>query len=203
MIKFITLGPVGSNHQLVVERYVQFQGLEGKASIEFFKTFAEGSARILDGSADFMLQCAVHPETVDTVARYSQGLYVIDTFISPSRDLAVIRDRRAPPPTSIALMNPTRDYTDPARWGEVVSMPTVVAVAQGLREGRFARGLTYASVAAEDPERFEVEEFIGSVDDAWIVYGRERVSGGKLLAWPGSPASKIFAHLRGSAVEVA
>jgi hypothetical protein len=37
-----------------------------------------------------------------------------------------------------------------------------------------------------------VTQFIGTVDDAWIVYGRTRVTGGKLLAWRDSPARRLY-----------
>jgi hypothetical protein len=89
-------------------------------------------------------------------------------------------------------MDPTRDYTDVSRWESVVSEITVVAVANGLREGKYDAGLTYVTVASEEPERFVIDEFIGSVDDAWVVYGRTRVTDGELVAWPDSPAAKLF-----------
>jgi len=192
MIRFVTLGPAGSNHQFVAERYLAFHDLGRRASISFFTTFAEGAAAVLEGRADYMIQCAVHPATVATVAQYKNGLYVVDTFISRSRDLAIVRNRAATAPKTLALMDPTRDYTDVSRWEKTISEVTVVAVADGLREGKYEAGLTYVSVAADEPERFIVDEFIGSVDDAWVVYGRTRVSGGDLVAWPDSPAARLF-----------
>lgn len=195
MLEFVTLGPIGSNHQFVTERYLGLQGLAASATIQFVDDFAQGAARVLDGRADFMVQCAVHPATSATVARYRDGLYVVDTFISSSRDLAVVRDRQVAKPKTLALMAPTLGYVEPGCWGEVVLMPTVAAVADGLRAGRIERGLTYASLADELPRRFVVEAFIGSVDDAWIVYGRERVSGGGMVAWPGSPATGLYRRL--------
>lgn len=194
LLQFVTLGPVGSNHQFVLERYLSFQGLAAGTSVQYIDDFAEGAARVLDGRADFMLQCAVHPATPATVARFRDGLYVVDTFISSSRDLAVLRDRRAGEPRTLALMAPTLGYVEPGRWGEIVPMPSVAAVAEGMRAGRIARGLTYASLADEQPGRFEVEAFIGSVDDAWIVYGRERAGGRGIVAWPGSPAAALYRH---------
>jgi hypothetical protein len=196
VLEFVTLGPEGSNHQLVTRRYLRLHGLQGRASIGLAGDFEEAAARVLDRRCDFLVQCAVHPATMATVARYRDGLYVVDTFISPSRDLAVIRDRRVAEPRGLALMAPTEGYVRPGRWGEVIHMPTVMAVADGLRDGSVARGLTYAFLADEEPWRFVVDEFIGSVDDAWIVYGRERVSDGAVVAWPRSPAATMYRRLQ-------
>ena len=67
-----------------------------------------------------------------------------------------------------------------------------MTVAEGLLEGRFDRGITALSVADDHPGRFRVEEELGTVDDPWIVYGRERVSSGDVVVWPESPASQLY-----------
>lgn len=195
MLKFVTLGPPGNNHQFVTERYLRLHGLAASAGLQFVDDFQEGASQVLDARADFMVQCAVHPATAATVARYRDGLHVVDTFISSSQDLAVLRDRQVARPTTLALMAPTLGYVEPGRWGEVVLLPTVAAVAEGLRAGRIERGLTYVSLAHAHPERFVVEAFIGSVDDAWIVYGRERVNAEGIVAWPGGPAAGLYRRL--------
>jgi hypothetical protein len=41
-----------------------------------------------------------------------------------------------------------------------------------------------------------VENVIGSPDDAWIVYGRERVAGDHIVADKTSPVAAQFAALR-------
>jgi len=33
---------------------------------------------------------------------------------------------------------------------------------------------------------------LGSVDDPWIVYGRAQVRGDAILAWPDSPAGRLY-----------
>lgn len=192
MIKFVTLGPAGSNHEFVTERYLAFHGLKGRATIDFFRTFDEGAHQVLNHQADYMIQCAVHPETVSTVDKYMQGLYVVDTFISHSQHLAIVRNKAVANPRTLAVMDPTKGYTDVSKWDSLVSMSTVVAVGEALREGIHDVGLTYTYVAEREPDRFVIDEFIGSVDDAWIVYGRTRVTDGSLLAWPDSPAASLF-----------
>ena len=191
-MKFITLGPAGSNHEYVTRNYLAFHRIGDKASVDLAVDFEQGAKAVLGGQADFLVQCAVHPATMATVAKYLEGLFVVDTFISPSQDLAIIRRRGAPRSDTLAVMEPTLDYTDATRWGRIEYVATVAEVSKGLVSGRYDAGLGFVAVAEAHPELLEIDEFIGTVDDAWIVYGRTKVSGGQLLAWPDSPAASIF-----------
>ena len=191
-MKFITLGPSGSNHEYVTRNYLAFHHLGDKASVDLAVDFEQGAKAVLNGKADFLVQCAVHPATMATVAKYLSGLFVVDTFISPSQDLAIIRRKAAPRSATLAVMEPTLDYTDASRWDKIEYVATVAEVSKGLVEGAYDVGLGFVSVAREHPDLLEIDEFIGTVDDAWIVYGRTKVSGGQLLAWPDSPAAAIF-----------
>ncbi|MBS0339304.1 MAG: hypothetical protein JSS56_02185 [Proteobacteria bacterium] len=191
-MKFIALGPRGSNHEFVTRHYLEFHGLAERATLDLVNDFEEGARRVLAHQADFMVQCAVHPATMATVAKYLQGLYVVDTFISPSQDLAILQRVDAPAPRTLAVMLPTLCYTDPARWENLTFVDTVAQVSQGLLDGRYEAGLGYASTAEQNPETLRIAEFIGTVDDAWIVYGRTRVSDNRLLAWRDSPAAVLY-----------
>jgi hypothetical protein len=191
-MKFITLGPPGSNHEYVMRNYLAFHGIADKSTIELAVDFEAGAQAVLRGDADFLLQCAVHPATMATVAKYLDGLFVVDTFIAPSQDLAVIRRRNVPRSTTLAVMRPTLDYTDASRWKDIAYVDTVSEVTEGLISGKYDAGLGFVSAAKAHPERLEVDEFIGTVDDAWIVYGREKVSNGQLLSWRESPAAALY-----------
>jgi hypothetical protein len=192
LIKFVTLGPAGSNHEYVTRRYLAFHGIAEKSGIDFVSSFDDGAAMVLAGAADFMIQCAVHPATVATVAKYLNGLFVVDTFISPSQDLAVIKRNDADNPRTLAAMSPTIDYTDASKWDNIQLVDTVAAVSKGLVDGTYAAGLGYVSFAEKYPDVLSIVEFIGTVDDAWIVYGRTKVCDGGISAWPDSPAAAIF-----------
>jgi hypothetical protein len=191
-MKFVTLGPSGSNHEYVLRNYLAFHGIAHKARIDLALDFEAGAQAVLDGDADFLLQVAVHPATMATVAKYLRGLFVIDTFIAASQDLAVIRRRHAPKSSTLAVMRPTLDYTNAERWENIEYVDTVAAVTQGLIDGKYDAGLGFVSAAQAHPEMLEIEEFIGTVDDAWIVYGRTKVSSGNLLAWRDSPAAALY-----------
>lgn len=191
-MKFITLGPTGSNHEYVTLKYLDFHRLEGRAELELAIDFDAAAQAVLSGSADFMVQCAVHPSCMATMAKFFKGLYAIDTFISPSQELAVVERRIDKPSKSLAVMLPTLDYIDRSRWEKIELVTTVAEVTKGLVDGTYDAGVAYASVVWKYPEALRIVQQIGTVDDVWIVYGRQRTSAGRMLAWSGSPAAKLF-----------
>lgn len=191
-MRFITLGPSGSNHEYVLHRYLDFHGIREYATVDLALDFDQGAQAVLDHRSDFLLQCAVHPATMATVARFFEGLYVIDTFISPSQDLAIIQRRGTEPSRSLAVMRPTLDYVDASQWDHIELVDTVADVTAGLADGTYAAGLGYAAIAQKHPDRLQVTQFVGTVDDAWIVYGRTRVGGVGLVAWRDSPAAACY-----------
>ena len=189
---FVTLGPEGTNHQLVTERYLAFHGLE--AAIVLVEDFFEGLAMMARGAADHMVQVAVHPDCADVVARahFDHGIHVIDTFIAPSRELAILTRREVDHPRTLALQPATRGYADISAWPEYISAPSVMRVAEGLLEGRYDSGLTTLDLAEAHPGRFRVDQRIGTVDDPWLVFGKARVAGTGLVAWADSPGAKAM-----------
>lgn len=191
-MRFITLGPAGSNHEFVTRRYLDFHGLRERAALDLAANFDRCTEAVLHGHADYMVQCAVHPATVSTVAKFFAGLHLIDTFISPSQDLAVLERRDAGKPAALAVMAPTLPYIDRSRWQRVELVETVAEVTRGVIDGRYAAGLGYAAAADAHPERLRIAQFIGTVDDAWLVYGRTRLTGGRLSAWADGPAAQLY-----------
>lgn len=192
-MRFVTLGPHGSNHEYVLKRYLRHHQLV--AQIDLVLDFHDGASRLIDNAADFMLQVAVHPQTATVLATYRHSIFVIDTFISGSQDMAVVCRRGIDKPRTLGLQPATRDYVDATRFESLVPAISVASVAQGLMEGKFDAGITSASLAEEMPDRFRIDEFIGTVDDAWIVYGRKPVSRGELVSCRTSPAAAVYAEM--------
>ena len=95
-------------------------------------------------------------------------------------------------PKSLGLQPATKAYLDTDRWERLVPEVSIMTVAEGLLDGRFDSGVTALSLADEHPGRFRIDEELGTVDDPWIVYGRERASDGGVVAWPDSPAARLF-----------
>ena len=147
-----------------------------------------------DGRADFMVQVAVHPDCADVVskAHFDYGIRIIDTFISPSRELAILTRAEVAEPRTLALQPATRGYADISAWPEHVPVSSIMRIAEGLLERRYDSGLTTLEFAERHPGRFRVDVAIGTVDDPWLVFGAERVSTGGLVAWPESPGSRQF-----------
>jgi hypothetical protein len=53
--------------------------------------------------------------------------------------------------------------------------------------GELDSGLVYLDYTQKYPDRFRIEQVIGSPDDAWIVYGLTRTYKEGVQAWPDSP----------------
>jgi hypothetical protein len=194
-MRFVTLGPSGSNHQFVLTRYLSFHGISAQSQVGLFLDFHEGAQDLIDGRSDFMLQVAVHPETAAIVATYRRSLFVIDTFISGSQDMALICRRDVAHPRSLALQPATRDYVDTSRFQTLIPEVSVASIAQGLIDGRLEAGITSAHLALDMPDRFRIDDHIGTVDDAWIVYGRAPLTNGSLLADRKGPAASLYASM--------
>ncbi|MDP6708376.1 MAG: hypothetical protein QF893_18690 [Alphaproteobacteria bacterium] len=193
MLTFATLGPSGSNHELVTRAYLRFHGLDDE-EIVLVESFAKALALMAAGEVAHEIQVAVHPETTETVARahFRHGIHVIDTFISASHPLAILTRQEVARPRTLALQPATKEYADTSRWETFIPETSTATVAAGLLAGRYDSGLTWAHLADQHPGRFRIDEEIGTVDDPWIVYGREGTSGGKLLAWKESPAARLY-----------
>ena len=75
---FVTLGPSGTNHELVTQRFMNFHGIEGQ--LDLITDFFKGLEMIAQGSADYLVQAAVHPDCADVVAKahFDYGIHVMD-----------------------------------------------------------------------------------------------------------------------------
>lgn len=185
---FVTLGPAGTNHEMVTRNYLAFRGLK-TAAVHLVDDFREGLKMMADGRADFMVQVAVHPDCADIVAtaHFEHGFHVIDTFISPSKDLAILTRKEIETSRTLALQPATRNYADLTTWEELIPVSSIMRIAEGLLEGKYDSGLTTLELAEQHPDHLRVDVRIGTVDDPWIVLGKQRVCDGKLLAWPEAP----------------
>ena len=95
-------------------------------------------------------------------------------------------------PRSLGLQPATREYVDTSRYRELVPETSIATVAAGLLEGRFDSGIAALEVADAHPDALRVDEIIGAVDDAWLVYGVEPVANGELLALRDGPAVALY-----------
>src|SRR5689334_19941696 len=102
-IKVVTLGPEGTCHERAVRRYMVFQGIDAY-EIEFIADFLDGLERIRGRDSAFLVQCSAHPKVHEVTERYWNEIYVIDTFIYPTKALAVLTRREIDQPRSLGLV---------------------------------------------------------------------------------------------------
>lgn len=193
MLTFATLGPTGSNHELVARRYIDAHRL-APSRVVLVERFDEALRLLSTDEVDFIVQVAVHPDAAEIVAsaHFQFGIHVIDTFISPSRPLAVLTRREVAEPKTLGLQPATKLYTDTTRWQTLVPEVSIATVGEGLLAGRFDSGITAIDLADQHPERLRIDEELGSVDDPWMVFGRERLSDDGVTLWPDSPAAHHY-----------
>ncbi len=194
MLTFGTLGPAGSNHDWVAQRYLEFHRLS-HARIELFTDFDDAFEAMFQGRIHHVMQVAVHPSVTTTVAKYRGRAHLIDTFISPSQTMAVLTRSEVDTPATLGLQMATRDYIDTSRWITLVPEVSTVTVVEGLLAGKYDSGLTLLRIAEQYPERFRIDEVIGTVDDPWLVYGLEPTCQGQVQAWPESPAAALYRRM--------
>ena len=194
-IRFGTLGPSGTNHEYVTRRYIEFHGLE--AEVKLFDNFDDALAAFDAHDIDYLVQCAVHPDTPRVMGSNFRERFVVDTFISPSHTLAILTRKEVDKPESISLVSPaTDDYADLGSYSRLIPAVSIPVAFERLMRGECDSALVYRYYFDAQPEKLRVDETIGSPDDAWIVYGRERVGTGEIVASRESAAAKQFAALQ-------
>ena len=180
---FVTLGPAGTNHEFVTGKYLEYRGLKN-AQIKLIDDFLVGLAMIKNGTADYMIQVAVHPECANVVAtaHFEYGIHVIDTFISPSKELGIVTRRDIKTPKTLALQPATIKYINVKKWEKLVYVNSIMHIPEGLLNGKYDSGLTTLEAAEKHKDQLRVDVQVGTVDDPWLVYGKCRVSNGNLVA---------------------
>ena len=187
---FVTLGP-GTNHERVARAYLAFHR-QPPTALRCVASAEDGARQVIDGAADYLILCSVHPDAAAITGRHYRVLFAMDAFISPSKPLAILTRRDVRTPRRLGLFKPTRDYADTAAWTEVVEETegSIVTVWNRLLAGDYDSALVYLDYAAERPDLVRVAQTLGSPDDTWIVFGRERASGGRLLACADSAVAR-------------
>jgi hypothetical protein len=193
-ITLVTLGPEGTCHERAVREYMAFQGIEDYA-VEFISDFFDGLEMIRGREDAFLIQCSAHPKVHEVTERYWSEVFVVDTFIYPTKALAVLARREVERPRSLGLVPATAGYIDKSDWGEIVDVVSKPVVARELLEGRYDAGLTHLEHLAKHPEELRLELEIGEIDTTWVVYGTKKRFGGDVI---GIPSREILQPPAGS-----
>src|SRR4051794_11691613 len=102
-IEVVTLGPTGTCHERAAVAYLEFQGVEGY-KISFTGDFLDGLERIRGKANAFLIQCSAHPLVHKVTERHWADVFVVDTFIYPTKALAVLSRCDAVNPRSLGLV---------------------------------------------------------------------------------------------------
>jgi hypothetical protein len=193
-ITLVTLGPEGTCHERAVRRYMDFQEIE-EFEIEFIGDFLDGLELIRGKQGAFLIQCSAHPKVHEVTERYWREVFVVDTFIYPTKHLVLLARQEVESPRSLGIVPATKGYVDLARWEEVIDVVSKPVVGEELLAGRYDAGLTHLEHLEEHEDELRLELDIGEIDTTWIVYGSHKRFDGEVIGIPsrevllgGSPA---------------
>jgi hypothetical protein len=178
---FITLGPSGTCHENALRHYLDFQGISDARIVLVDDLLEEGLEQLRAEPNAFLVQCSAHVQVHLVTERYYEEVFVIDTFIYPTKELALILRTDRPRPKSLGIVSATKGYPDLSQWETIIDEPSKPVVARKLLAGEYDAGLTHHHHAHEHPEILRVQELYGAIDTTWVVYGRNKRFKGKVI----------------------
>jgi len=184
----VTLGPEGTCHERAVRKYMRFQGVEDY-SIELITDFHVGLDIVREAPGSFLVQCSAHPLVHEITEKYWTEIFVVDTFIYPTKHLVLLTRKEVEKPRSLGIVPATKGYVDLSKWEEIIDVPSKPIVAEELLEGRYDSGLTHMEHVEEHADELRLDLDIGEIDTTWVVYGHEKRFEGDVI---GIPSSYLF-----------
>jgi hypothetical protein len=177
---FITLGPQGTCHENALLHYLEFQGITSFDTV-LVGDLLEAIVQVRDRPNTYLVQCSAHVQVHLVTERYHTDVFVIDTFIYPTKELGLLVRTDVTEPKSLGIVSATRGYLDLAPWETIIDEPSKPVVAANLLAGRYDAGLTHVHHASEHPERLRLVEYYGAVDTTWVVYGPYKRFNGEVI----------------------
>jgi hypothetical protein len=187
-VTVVTLGPEGTCHERAVQRYLAFQGVEDY-EIELTTDFFWGLDQVRERPNTFLVQCSAHPRVHEITEKYWTEVFVVDTFIYPTKHLVLLSRREVEKPRSLGIVPATKGYVDLSQWEEIIDVASKPIVAEGLMRGDYDSGLTHMEHVEEHTDELRLDLDIGEIDTTWVVYGRQKRFQGEVI---GIPSSHLF-----------
>jgi hypothetical protein len=188
MTTLVTLGPTGTCHERATIAYMRFQGIED-FEIELIDDFFDGLESIRGRDDAFLIQCSAHPKVHEITERHWTEVFVVDTFIYPTKALAVLTRREVERPRTLGLVPATAGYIDRDDWEEIIDVQSKPIIARELLAGRYDSGLTHLEHLEKHPEELRLDLDIGEIDTTWVVYGTKKRFKGEVI---GIPSAELF-----------
>lgn len=187
-ITFVTLGPTGTCHERAVTEYARFQGIEDY-EFELITDFFVGLETIRGRDDAFLVQCSAHPKVHEITEKYWTEVFVVDTFIYPTKHLVVLTRREVEKPRSLGIVPATKGYVDLSQWDEVIDVASKPIVGEELLAGRYDSGLTHMEHLEEHRDELRLDLDIGEIDTTWVVYGINKRFQGDVI---GIPSAELY-----------
>jgi hypothetical protein len=194
-ITIVTLGPQGTCHERAVRRYMEFQGV-ADFEIEYIADFLDGLERVRGREDAFLVQCSAHPKVHEVTERYWKEVFVVDTFIYPTKHLVVLSRREIERPRSLGIVPATKGYVDLSQWDEIIDVVSKPVVGEELLAGRYDAGLTHIEHLEEHEDELRLDLDIGEIDTTWLVYGHQKRFEGEVI---GIPSRELFTRAAAAA----
>ncbi len=172
-VTLVTLGPTGTCHERAAIEYMAFQGVED-FEIDLIGDFFDGLDLIRRKDNAYLIQCSAHPKVHEITERHWTEVFVVDTFIYPTKSLAVLGRRGAERPRTLGLVPATAGYINPDEWETIIDVQSKPIVAEELLAGRYEAGLTHLEHLETNPDELRLIKEIGEIDTTWIVYGTQK-----------------------------
>lgn len=182
-LTIVTLGPEGTCHERACRRYLDFQGIE-HFEFKLIGDFLEGLELVRGRPNSFLVQCSAHPKVHEVTERYWQEVFVVDTFIYPTKHLVVLSRREVERPRSLGIVPATKGYVDLSEWDEVIDVVSKPVVGEELLAGRYDAGLTHIEHYEEHEDTLRLDLDIGEIDTTWVVYGNKKRFAGEVIGIP-------------------
>lgn len=187
-VTVVTLGPEGTCHERAVQRYLEFQGVEDY-EIVLITDFFDGLEILRETPGAFLVQCSAHPKVHEITEKHWTEIFVVDTFIFPTKHLVLLSRRDVERPRSLGIVPATKGYVDLSQWEEIIDVPSKPIVAEELLAGRYDSGLTHMEHVEEHAAELRLDLDIGEIDTTWVVYGHEKRFKGEVI---GIPSAELF-----------
>jgi hypothetical protein len=177
---FITLGPAGTCHENALQHYLSFQGVTPH-EVVLVENLLDAIGRVREEPNTFLVQCSAHVQVHLVTERYHEEVFVIDTFIYPTKELGLVFRNDVGEHKSLGIVSATHGYLDLSRFETIVDQPSKPVVARNLLDGKFDAGLTHVHYADEHPGVLKLAEYYGAIDTTWVVYGSRKRFAGNLI----------------------
>lgn len=187
-VTLITLGPEGTCHERATRKYMRFQGIEDY-EVVLITDFFDGLEILRETPGAFLVQCSAHPKVHEITEKYWTEIFVVDTFIYPTKHLVLLTRKEVERPRSLGIVPATKGYVDLSQWEEVIDVASKPIVAEELLAGRYDSGLTHMEHVEEHADELRLDLDIGEIDTTWVVYGHEKRFHGEVI---GIPSAEIF-----------